>query len=146
MKGNLIQLTVGGYLFEQPGFISSLNFEIPADSPWEIGLNDEGNSDANVKELPHMINVGGFQFTPIHNFAPAIQDIVFTGEGVNQEVALYGKQRYIALTNGASNNWNTSYENRELVQIQEEDPFDTQLNQLNNLESLNLTPTNFNLP
>jgi hypothetical protein len=43
MRGNLVQLTIGGYLYEQPGIITSLTYDVPSESPWEIGINDEGN-------------------------------------------------------------------------------------------------------
>ena len=29
MRGNIVRLTLGGYLYEQAGFISSLNYEVP---------------------------------------------------------------------------------------------------------------------
>jgi len=70
MRGNLVRLTIGGYLFEQPGFISGLTYTVPQESTWEIAINAEGGSDPSVKELPHMIQVSGFSFTPIHTFLP----------------------------------------------------------------------------
>ena len=70
MRGNLVRLTVGGYLYEQPGFITQLTYDVPQESPWEIGINAEGGVDSSVKELPHMIKVSGFSFTPIHTFLP----------------------------------------------------------------------------
>jgi hypothetical protein len=70
MAGNLVQLTVGGYLYEQVGFITSLTYDVPTESPWEIAINDVGNTDPNVKELPHMIKVTGFSFIPISNYLP----------------------------------------------------------------------------
>jgi hypothetical protein len=39
MRGNLVRLTMGGYLYEQPGFISSLTYDIPQEAPWEISIN-----------------------------------------------------------------------------------------------------------
>jgi hypothetical protein len=110
MRGPLIQLTMGGYLYEQVGFITSLTYDIPNDTPWEIGINDTaGNpasssttglnnlqslSDDKVKELPHRISVTSFQFTPIHNFVPGKQGLTFNNKGL---VTGYGSQRYIAL-------------------------------------------------
>ena len=71
MRGPLVSLTLGGYLYEQPGFITSLTYDIPMESTWEIGINDtDGTSDKDVKELAHMIKVTGFSFTPIHYFVP----------------------------------------------------------------------------
>jgi len=113
MAGNLVQLTIGGYLYEQVGFITSLTYDIPAESPWEIGINDTGTAtDESVKELSHMIKVTSFQFTPIHDFVPkkqTISDFNSTGEAIfgtyNNAATVfdgntYGDQRYIALANG----------------------------------------------
>ena len=104
MRGPLVQLTMGGYLYEQVGFITQLTYDIPEESPWEIGINSniEGGSDDTVKELPHMIRVTGFNFTPIHNFVPSKQGLEF---GATGEVTLYGNQRYIALSAGAASNY-----------------------------------------
>lgn len=75
MRGNILKLTIGGYVYEQPGFLTALNFEIPPESPWEIGINTEGNTDNTVRELPHVIKVTGFAFTPIHTFLPQKFDL-----------------------------------------------------------------------
>jgi len=110
MTGNLVQLTIGGYLYEQVGFITSLTYDIPMESPWEIGINDEGNNDPTVKEMPHILKVTGFSFTPIHNFIPSKQTI---GPTYNDNASLiddntYGDQRFIALANGINDN-NSNY-------------------------------------
>ena len=70
MRGNLVRLTLGGYLYEQPGFITSLTYDIPQETPWEIAINAEGGGDSSVKELPHMIKVSNLAFVPIHRFLP----------------------------------------------------------------------------
>tara|TARA_R110000822_G_scaffold78259_1_gene187534 strand:- start:4219 stop:6369 length:2151 start_codon:yes stop_codon:yes gene_type:complete len=72
MRGNIVKLTMGGYLHEQPGFITSLNYTIPLETSWEIAIDQEGLIDESVKELPHMIRVTGMAFTPIHTFLPRI--------------------------------------------------------------------------
>jgi len=103
MRGPLVQLTMGGYLYEQVGFITALTYDIPNDTTWEIGINTDGGSDSTVKELPHRINVSSFNFTPIHNFVPQKQGLTFAGgEG---KVTGFGQQRYIALDNGFNTNW-----------------------------------------
>lgn len=107
MRGVLCQLTIGGYVYEQPGFIKGLTYELSDQSTWEIGINDKGFTDPQnrgddlVKELPHMIRVTGFQFTPIHRFIPEIQKNTWE----NGNVATFGNQRYIALDNGYGNNY-----------------------------------------
>jgi hypothetical protein len=111
MRGNLVQLTVGGYLYEQPGFITSLTYDIQEDTPWEIGINSNelGGNDPSVKELPHIIRVTGFNFTPIQTFLPRLQ---VNGFGINNNTSgsgfanSYGDQRYIALSDGNNNNYN----------------------------------------
>ena len=93
MRGNLVRITMGGYIFEQPGYLTSLNYTIPSESPWEIAItNDDSNkSDDSVKELPHIITVG-LEFTPIHNFLP--QKVEKFKRGTNE--------RYIALSKDSS--------------------------------------------
>ena len=105
MRGVFCQLTVGGYLYEQPGFITSLTYDVPTDSPWEIGINTDGGSDNSVKELPHIIKVSSFNFTPIHRFIPERQKNLYGTDG-DSFVSTYGDQKYIALTNGFTDNYN----------------------------------------
>jgi hypothetical protein len=97
MQGNLVYLTMGGYLFKQLGFIKSLTYTVPQESTWEIGIGDTGGFDNNVKELPHMIKVTGLSFVPIHDFLPR------KAKPYNQR-----DTRFIALANG-TNEKNISY-------------------------------------
>jgi hypothetical protein len=111
MRGNLIELTVGGYLYNQVGIMKGVNYTVPMDSPWEISITDtSAGSDSSVKELPFMIKVSGFNFIPIHDFVPSIQkneykELNDIGPDVQGEVYNYGDERYIALDNGFSNNY-----------------------------------------
>jgi hypothetical protein len=83
MAGNLVKLTFGNYIYEQVGFISSFTYDIPEESSWELSLTpgyrnynkDKKNprTRPNPDELPFMIKVSGFKFTPIHQFRPEIQ-------------------------------------------------------------------------
>jgi hypothetical protein len=100
MRGNLAQLTIGGYLYEQPGIITGLNYTMDENTPWEIGIGTSYaggggtvQGDSKVKELSHIIKVSGFTFIPIHRFRPEIQS--------NQE----DWKRYIALENGQNTNY-----------------------------------------
>jgi hypothetical protein len=99
MRGALVRLTVGGYLYSQPGFITALTYDIPQEATYEIGIDDVGESDPSVKELPHMIKVSTFTFTPIHNFVPRKQINEYSGS--LGAVSSFGKQRFIALAAGA---------------------------------------------
>ena len=100
MRGNIVRLTMGGYLYEQPGIIKSLNYTVPTESTWEIAINEDGNSDKNVKELPHMIKVTGLSFTPIQKFIPSKADSL-----------LDPTQKYIALANNLqTTNYSDQYD------------------------------------
>ncbi len=110
MRGNLATLTVGGYLHEQPGIITSINYSVPQESPWEIGISNQNNSsivtnnsdgtisevnlgiDTSTKQLPHIIKVTGFQFIPIHKFVPRKQQNTY-----DPFTSKFGDERYIAL-------------------------------------------------
>ena len=105
MAGNMSQLTVGGYLFEQPGIINSVNLKVPNSSPWEIAIDTKGEEDTTVNQLPHMINVS-ISFTPIHTFRPSINgnnrtklmgNIKKENNNFKDDNA-YGDQNYIALS------------------------------------------------
>jgi hypothetical protein len=108
MAGNLVQLTVGGYLYEQVGFFTSLTYNM-SESTYEIGLSTTGE-DKSVKELPHMVKVTA-AFTPIHDFIPSLQSITtFNTEAILKDNEGYGPQRYIALANGTGKDKN-NYDN-----------------------------------
>ena len=124
MRGNLIELTVGGYLYNQIGIMTGIQYGVPQDSPWEIGINDssipgagfdQNRSDPSVKELPFIIKVSGFNFIPIHNFVPNLQKNVFAetnAEGTNSQgdLTTFGPERYISLSNGITQNYNVNGE------------------------------------
>jgi|694.fasta_scaffold58085_4 hypothetical protein len=106
MRGNLVTLTVGGYFNEQYGIITGFSYEMnDADATWEIGINNTGNSDSSVEQLPHLIKITGFNFIPIHNFVPRKQQNEFAGslEG-NGPITTYGKEHYISLSGAVSSN------------------------------------------
>lgn len=160
MAGNLSQLTIGGYLFEQPGFITDISYDIPDETPWEIGVPIETPDgakfeDSSVKEMPHMIKVS-LSFTPIHKFRPEIMDLGSnpnTGQSLTKEDVLndqntYGKQRFISLADGfpkKNNNYDTNEYKLESNQsltaqppspdelLSELPPFELSEDELNNL-------------
>ena len=103
MRGNIVRLTLGGYLYEQPGFISGMTFEAPQESSWEIAINEEGSSDSSVKELPFMIKVTGMSFTPIHEFLPS-KIRSDSANGMTPDGVMID-ERYIALDNGFTENY-----------------------------------------
>ena len=102
MRGPLVKLTVGGYLYEQPGFIQDLSYDLITDAPWEIAINETGEVDPTVKQLSQMVKVTSFTFVPIHTFAPQKQGLGFDNLGFNNT---QGDQRYIALEDGSTTNY-----------------------------------------
>ena len=87
MAGNLAKLTFGDYIHEQTGFISSISYEVPQESSWELSLTPSigvagRRNEKNPDELPYMIKVTGFKFTPIHQFRPEIQP--YPGKGIGK--------------------------------------------------------------
>jgi hypothetical protein len=96
MAGNIAYITLGEYIYDQPGIITSLTFDIPEESPWEIGIDDNGYRDENIQQVPHMIKVTGFNFTPIHKFRPEKWSFENDTPGTSSTRLLkLGTQRYI---------------------------------------------------
>jgi hypothetical protein len=109
MAGNIAYITLGHYVDDQPGVITGLDFDIPEDSPWEIGVDDNGNptDPKDIRQLPHMIKVK-LDFIPIQKFRP--EKVSFEDdskrdangkviEGTNSTRLLAtGKQQYIDQT------------------------------------------------
>jgi hypothetical protein len=70
MKGTIVGLTVGDYIYKTYGIIKTVNYSWQTDYPWEIAMNNpESIIDDDQQELP-MIMDCGVSFTPIHNFVP----------------------------------------------------------------------------
>jgi hypothetical protein len=70
MRAPYMKLTLGNYMYRQPGIIKSLTYNITNDSPWEIAIDDpEGGFGDNLYELPHVMTIQ-MTFAPIHDFLP----------------------------------------------------------------------------
>lgn len=68
MSGPLMRLTIGDYIYRQPGFLTSLNINIDNNTPWEIALTSpESGPDKDMYELPQFLQIDAL-FTPIHSF------------------------------------------------------------------------------
>ena len=112
MRGNLAELTVGDYIVDQPGIITSLTYDIQDDAPWEIGIDTNGNTDPNSPQMPHILRVSGFNFIPIQKFLPKKQTLEFTNKSstvlpilVKEQTGFadtYGLERYITLKDNLS--------------------------------------------
>lgn len=112
MRGNLITLTLGGWCYEQPGYMSGLNLDVPTEAPWELALPDGAgttttaagvSTDPSVKEMPMMVKVSGFNFKPIHNFVPQIQRNEYANDTF---ISKYGNEKYISLRAASGDNYN----------------------------------------
>jgi hypothetical protein len=70
MRGTIVKMTVGDYVYELPGVMNSVNYTWNVEYPWEIAmLEPEGSGDGTMQELP-MIMDCQIDFTPIHTFTP----------------------------------------------------------------------------
>ena len=121
MRGNIVQVTIGGYLYEVPGIITNLNYTLPEDSPWEIGIGIDGGEDFSVKELSQMVNVS-ITFKPIHNFLPETikPNLITSGGNITQ--------RFISLANVNGNLYaNGISPNQDPTPKQEQDSEPTQI-------------------
>ena len=98
MSGTLVNLTVGGWCSNLTGFIDSLTLGVPQESPWEIGIDTNGDKDPTTSQLPHIVKVEGFSFTPIHNFVPQ-KAIIDDGGGTDQRyISMQSSNREISST------------------------------------------------
>lgn len=94
MMGNLAQITVGDYLYQQLGFIGSLNISVPESAPYEVNVGLDGKPIPDMRQLPMILTVK-MKFTPLHEFRPEIATL-------NDPL-----QRYIALENAEYGTLNT---------------------------------------
>lgn len=71
MRGNIGYLTVGNYIYRQPGVFTDIKLSNFFDSSWDVGLNivNEEDEENKYSELPMMLKVG-LSFKPIHTFLP----------------------------------------------------------------------------
>jgi len=132
MRGNIHQLTFGGYFYEVPGIIESLSYEVPDGTPYEIAIpsddtelnNTEGGitfRNPGVRELPLVINVQ-MGFKPIYNFLPETVD----SETINPNSFEPTDSRFISLARDGGNSLyeefgntprNVFYPNDQLEQL-----------------------------
>jgi hypothetical protein len=69
MRGNIGYLTVGDYIYRQPGIFTDIKLSGMLDTHWEIAFDDEFNGNSNQYEVPKHIKVN-LSFKPIHDFLP----------------------------------------------------------------------------
>lgn len=66
MRTPVVKMTIGDYLYRQPGFLNSLNVDIETNYPWEIY---QENRMIQRIQLPQVLSVD-CGFTPVHDFLP----------------------------------------------------------------------------
>jgi len=94
MRGNIGYLTVGDYLYRQPGVFTDIKLSGFLDTHWEIALNDpEGGDDMSQFEIPKHIKVA-LSFKPIHTFLPrrAYKDTLSKSPFITIDKAAYPAQ------------------------------------------------------
>ena len=96
MGGPLVTLTMGGWCTNLAGFIEGITLDVPEESPWEIGIDNNGEHVGDISQVPHIVRVTGFTFTPIENFRPEKQQLDFDNNG---EITIFGNQKYLTLDN-----------------------------------------------
>lgn len=75
MRGNVVKLTIGDYIYRMPGFLQNVNITIDnSNTPWEIVLNSEDFPEDDVAQLPHMVTVA-CTFLPIMDILPRKESI-----------------------------------------------------------------------
>jgi hypothetical protein len=73
MRGNVVRLTIGDYIYRTPGFLESINVSIDnSNTPWEILLKEFAEDD--VRQLPHMVTVQ-CSFKPIMDILPRRESV-----------------------------------------------------------------------
>jgi hypothetical protein len=79
-RAPIIKLTIGNYINGQYGFITNLTYNIKNANMWDID-----------NELPHIIEVSSFSFTPIHDFV--------VSQGKNNDNISWNDNRFIYIEN-----------------------------------------------
>jgi len=71
MRGNVVRVTIGDYIYRMPGFLENVNVSIDnSNTPWEILLAENGiENEEDVRQLPHMVTVQ-CSFKPIMDLLP----------------------------------------------------------------------------
>jgi hypothetical protein len=64
MRGPMTRMTIGNWLDGQDGIITSLTYNVPQESPWEISLGEDVATGVNTLNLPHIVEVN-MTFLPI---------------------------------------------------------------------------------
>jgi len=70
MRGSVVKLTIGDYIYRMSGFLDNVNITIDnSTTPWEIQLYG-ALAESDVAQVPHIVTVA-CQFTPIFDLLPS---------------------------------------------------------------------------
>lgn len=112
MRAPYMKLTLGDYMFRQPGIIKNLTYTIGNDSPWEIAL-DEPEAGSTLYELPHVMTIT-MTFAPIHDFLPRKFPTTFADPAKNwSNLPAFVADRQTNQFGTADNPWLTSMYNEK---------------------------------
>jgi len=96
MRGTIAKVTVGDYIYEQPGIIESVQYTWQKDYPWEISFQNPEIGDGKGDQiLPHVLDVT-LSFKVIHDFLPEAGKTPFI---TNYNPKKENKKVYIPLEN-----------------------------------------------
>jgi len=96
MRGTIAKVTVGDYIYEQPGIIESVQYTWQKDYPWEISFQNPEGEGGKDQILPHVLDVS-LSFKVIHDFLPETGLTPFI---TNHRPIKSNKDTYIPLKNG----------------------------------------------
>lgn len=69
MRGSIAKVTVGDYIYEQPGIIESVQYTWQKNYPWEIAFQSPEGEPDDTHIVPHLLDVT-LSFKLIHDFLP----------------------------------------------------------------------------
>lgn len=93
MRGTIIKITVGDYIYELPGVLNSVGYTWNPEYPWEIAMLEPENTgqDDFEQELPMVMDCQ-IDFTPIHTFTPTtgLRKYITTGTTEKNKTGIKG--------------------------------------------------------
>lgn len=92
MRGSIAKVTVGDYIYQQPGIIESVQYTWQRDYPWEISFTNPETGGDTSQILPHVLDVS-LSFKVIHDFLPETGIKPF----ITNHNASEPKEKYISL-------------------------------------------------
>lgn len=92
MRGNIGYLTVGDYLYRQPGVFTDIKLSGMLETGWDIGYNSDYEKNRQY-EVPKLIKVS-LSFKPIHTFLPRKAKYINGKSGFNTPFITRDKKSY----------------------------------------------------